>query len=395
MLNLKMSLKNLYSQICLLALLIAFLFTFASAQLTPDTSLNIFPDTSPDISPDISPGKVADEAVKAWQSKGKNFELTQLLQNLPAEPQELCKELTSLGPFPNLIKEIEINFEDRLLIEETETAQVYAYATKVTDSVLGQVKVKLIRQASTADQWEAESVKLNLSNSNPSPLSNFNYPVAGWLFLLFSASLVYLCLRPSFFRDWLLRGVNVLREHRRITLGTIIFFYFTFGLGLITGKNTPPECHAYLVEVINTGISDIGIVEILESKDVARLAAAISFWNFSMGAITTTFLPASFFALPAYLLNFFRFFYLAIPFANAPPLAMFLHLPVIIVELLAYILVTTGGGMFLATLIRQGWKAYREGLEKLFLMIPIALVLLVIAAWYESFELLLLLAGSK
>ncbi len=360
-----MNTKNLYLRILKIVSVIV-IFTNAGAQLATGAS----------------PEVVASEAVKTWLKRAEQFELSQFFKE---DPEALCQELSAFGQLPNWIKNTEVNFDDVNVIETDETTHTYTYASKTNETILGQVKVQL---AKTDDEWEAQSVRLDFASSGTSPLSQINYPITGWVFLFFSFYLAYLCLRPSWFRSWFMKGVEVIRAHRRIVLGTIIGLYSAFVLGMVVGNNLPQACHAYITEMLSTGISDIGIVEVLETGDIARIAAAISFWNFSMGAIVTTLLPASLFALPAYLLNFSRFFYIAIPFADLPPIAVVAHLPVIAIELLAYILITAGGGIFLATLIRQGWKGYREGLKRLFLMIPIALVLLVIAAWYESFEVL-------
>ena len=339
---------------------------------------------SAQLSTGTSPETAASEAVKAWLKQAKEFELSQFLTK---EPEAVCEELSTFGHWPTLIKDTEVNFDDVNIIETNETIHIYTYPSKTSESLLGQIKVQLSQTGES--EWEAESVRLYFTSGSPSPLSQINHPIVGWLFLIFSFYLAYLCLRPSFFRNWLMEGMEVIKEHKRIVLGTIVALYSTFILGMVAGANMPEACLSYIRETLSAGISDIGIVEVLESGDIARVAAAISFWNFSMGVIVTTLLPASIFAVPAYLLNISRFFYLAIPFADAPPVGLFIHLPVIIIELLAYILITAGGGIFLATLIRQGWKkGYPEGLRRLFLMVPIALVLLVAAAWYESIEIL-------
>ncbi len=367
-----MSIKALSYQILKVVYTIIIFCNFASAQLATGSS----------------PETVASEAVEAWLKRAEKFELSQFFTQ---EPEGVCEELSTLGQLPNLIKATEVNFDDVNVIETSETAHTYTYAAKASESLLGQVKVQLSQ--TNNGEWEADSVRLYFTSGNPSPLSQINYPITGWIFLFFSFYLAYLCSRPSFFRSWLIKGVEIIKAHRRIVLGTIIALYSAFVLGIIAGSSMPETCHSYITEMLSTGVSDIGIVEVLESGDIARIAAAISFWNFSMGAIVTTLLPASLFAVPAYLFNFSRFFYLAIPFADVPPAMLLVHLPVIIIELLAYTLITAGGGIFLATLIRQGWKGYREGLKKLFLIVPIALVLLVFAAWYESLELLWIFSG--
>ena len=360
-------------QLSSIVIVLSVIFSFASGQDAANT-----------------PEVVANKAVKAWLDRAEKFELD-FSRFFTEEPEAMCEELTDFGQMPNLIKVTEVNFDDTNVTETSETTRTYTYASKTRESLLGKVIVKL--ELTNSGEWEAKTVRLDFSSGAPSPLSQLNNPTTSWVFLFLSFYLLYLCLKPSFFRRWLTKGIEVIREHKRIVLGTVIALYSAFVLGVLTGQTMPENCNAYITETLSQGTNDIGIIEIIQTGDIARIAAAITFWNFSMGAIITTLLPASLFAVPAYILNLLRFFYLAIPFANIPTQTLTLHLPVIIIELLAYILITAGGGIFLATLIRKGWKGYREGLRKLFLMVPIALVLLVIGAWYESFEVLWLLSN--
>lgn len=53
-------------------------------------------------------------------------------------------------------------------------------------------------------------------------------------------------------------------------------------------------------------------------------------------------------------------------------------------ELTAYFLVVAGGGMLLSTVVRKGLGAYGVGLRKLVSVLSIALVLLLVGAWYEA-----------
>jgi hypothetical protein len=93
------------------------------------------------------------------------------------------------------------------------------------------------------------------------------------------------------------------------------------------------------------------------------------------------------FAVPAYFLNAIRFYVIGIPFGYQGFGSFFevvLALILFVVELMAYVLITAGGGMFLITLIRQGFKGLNLAFRKLAMMLPIAMLLLVIGAWYEA-----------
>jgi len=220
--------------------------------------------------------------------------------------------------------------------------------------------------------------------------SVFDSPYIGWIFVAFSLLLLYAALRKTFFRNWLLLGWQAILEHRRLVIGTSILLYGLFALGIATGLALPSECIDMAIEVIGGNLETIGIIEHLQNGDVLKTASITAAWNFVMGAFSTTFIPALLLGIPAYLFNSLRFFALAIPFAGVFEPQLILHLPTLIIELMAYILVTAGGGMLLVTLIKKGFRGLPEGIRKLWLMLPLALVLLVIGAWYESFSLIVL-----
>ncbi|CAN5600277.1 hypothetical protein BH24DEI1_BH24DEI1_05550 [soil metagenome] len=330
--------------------------------------------------PATGPAAVADAAVREWLGRDEGSLMA--LANLP--PAEMCQELLALTQNPPPPRGTRVNFDNRLESPQDEPGRrVYTYPAAVGEDRLEVVEAVLTQ---TNGSWQAEHVGFRASSPGPRLPDFFAGPAAGWAFVLFTALLLYLSFTPSFLRRWLERGLAVIREHRRLVVATVALLYGVFFLGMLTGTALPAECEAALVGIIDSSLQTIGVAEIAQTGDVAGLAGAITYWNFTMGTLFTTLLPAYLFALPAYLLNTARFYTLGIPFGfNLDPALLLLQSPVILLELLAYILVTAGGGMFLVTLIRKGFGGYREGLAKLLLTLPLALLLLVAGAWYEAF----------
>lgn len=334
-----------------------------------------------------SPEAVADAAVEAWLNRAESFDYFALAQE---SAEAMCEELTVLGQDPRIIQEATVNLDDRReLSTENEDVRRYSYSARLSDSLLGSVQVRVVRDG---DSWQAQGVRLRLNDTGVGLPDFMRSSTATIVFVLFSVYMLYLLARPSWFRRWLAEGYAVLKDHRRITLGTIIALYGVYTLGSLAGTAVP-ECQEALATVVGGSLEDTGVVDIVRNGNIPQTAAVITYWNFLQGAILTTFSPAFLFGIPAYLINLARFFVLGFALAPVGPQAALLvfHVPVIVIELLAYILVTAGGGIFLATLIRQGFSGFREGVRRLALTVPIALVLLTVGAWYESVEILWLI----
>ncbi len=333
------------------------------------------------------PATVADEAVEAWLERANSFDYFALAQD---SPEEMCQELTVLGQDPRIIQEATVNLDDRREVDtDTEGLQRYSYSARVGDSLLGSVQVRVVQEG---DTWQARTVRLRLNDTSVGLPDFMSSPSATIVFVLLSLYTVYLLVRPSWFRRWLAEGYQVLRDHRRITVGTIIALYGIYTLGSLAGTAVP-ECQEALATIVGGSIEDTGVVDVLNQGSIPQTAAVITYWNFLQGAIVTTFSPAILFGVLAYLINFARFFVLGFALAPVGPQAALLvfHIPVIIIELLAYILITAGGGILLATIIRQGFSSFRLAIRRLVLTVPIALLLLMIGAWYESVEILWLI----
>jgi hypothetical protein len=180
---------------------------------------------------------------------------------------------------------------------------------------------------------------------------------------------------------------------------TVALLYGLFAIGFVTGQNLSEVCAQLFLNFFQASLEEIGAGEATASLNIARLATVIFFQNFTFGAVISTFGMALLFGIPAYFLNAIRFYVIGIPFGYqgfGGLLELLLALILFVVELMAYVLITAGGGMLLITLIRQGFKGLNLAFRKLAMMLPIAMLLLVIGAWYEALVIIvaLRLSGS-
>ena len=340
-----------------------------------------------------TPAAAADNAVRAWLKRAPLNPTA--LAGLP--PEEVCRELPALLNNPAPPAGTTVNFQDRVVRENTETTRRYTYPVTFPGNRLSVLEVTLKRQNG---RWETQTVGVQTSAQGPTIPAVLQGPAAAWVFAAFSVFFLYLLVRPSFFRRWLAEGWGYLREHRRLSIITVLLLYGLFGLGVFTGANLPPVCAQTVTQLVEQSVSQLGAAQAYESGNVARAAVVTLYQNFVMGTVVTTYGVAFIsFGVLAYILNGARFLVLGVPFGfltQSDPTTLLSIVILILVELMAYVLVTAGGGMLLVTLIRGGFPAFRLAFRKLTLMLPIAFLLLVIGAWYEAAIIILprLLGGN-
>ncbi len=328
-----------------------------------------------------SPEAAADKAVQEWLDR-PSTNLT-ALSGLPTE--QLCQQLPSLLGSPPPPEGTRVNFDDRVEREtETEDTRRYTYPVTFPNERLEVLEVTLEREG---DAWSTTDVGVQTDGGGTIPRV-FQQPLTAWIFILFSLYFVYLLVRPSFFRRWLSEGWALLKGYRALVIGTFIAMFGLFAVGLGVGANLPPVCQGAISGFVQTTVEELGAAEAYGSGNVARAAVVTLYQNFVMGTLVTTF-SVTFITLGigAYLFNGLRFLALGIPFGflvDAGPLNLLFVLILIVVELSAYVVVTAGGGIFLMTVIRQGFKGFRDGARRLILMLPIAFLLLMLGAWYEA-----------
>ncbi len=213
-------------------------------------------------------------------------------------------------------------------------------------------------------------------------------PAAGWAFLLLSLLLLALLLQPGPLRAWLGEAWALLRAHLGVYLLTNALLYGLFALGAFLAYLEPALARA-LQALLAGALEALGLEGVRE-RGVMTLAGVIFYWNLTQGLLWTGLLPGLLLGLPVLFLNLAR--YLLFGLALSPALlgpAFLPHLPTLVLELQAYILVSFGGVLlFLKTLRGPG---YREGVRALLLSAFLGALFLLLAAWYEAWEVIHLL----
>ncbi len=348
----------------------SFLFPLSSFLLLFILLLPAFAQTT-------SPETIADEAVQAWLQT-KRPDMNTLMTKTP---QEICTELP--GFINNPPENTKVNLQDRKELESLEPSiKRFSYPAELPSGQLEIIEVAL-KQNETL--WEVE--KVGFLQQAITGRGWLQEPLTGYVFIAFSLYILFLLLRPSFLRRWLKEGWQVIREHRRLVIGTMVALYALFGLGVFTGSQLPVECDQSILEIINTAVSSVGATDAYGSGNMARAAVVTFYQNFVSVTLFVLFGTGLIFGVLAYVVSGLSFYTQGIPFgllSDAEPGQLVFVLILLFLELTSYFLVVAGGGMLLMTVIRKGLKGFNEGVRKSALMLPFALLLLLLGAWYEA-----------
>ena len=323
------------------------------------------------------PEAVADEAVQGWLERPATV-LTDLLGR---DASEVCQVLPDLVAAPPPPEGTRVNLEDRReqALDDPD-ARRFTYSAVRPGEQLDVVQVDLERDE---EGWSVVSVGFRVDTADRGWLGS---PFAGGIFAGLSLVLLAMLARPSPLRRVLASGLQYVREHRRLVLGTMILLYGAFAAGVWSGAALPPECDDAVMAVLGQALGQVGATDALLSGDPLRLGVTIFYQNFGVVTLLLFWLGLIF-GIPAYLLAFPQFFANGLPFGvlfeMTGPLALLGTVLLIVIELTAYFLVVAGGGMLLVTIIRQGLGGFPLALRKTLAMLTIAGVLLVIGAWYE------------
>lgn len=261
--------------------------------------------------------------------------------------------------------------------------EVYGYPLE--GQVTGNVQVQVAR---TGETWEVQRVRTTLQNVGiPSWLKA---PIYAWIFTALTTVVLIGLLVPSpirrgFGHAW---KVALSRPYRAWFWTTQILLYGSFMLGMgvaYQDQEIARELQLYL----NSSLSSTGIQQFVNGG-VLSLATAITLWNFVSGAFLTTFLPGLLLGVPAVLFNLFRFTILGIGLSPALiPTAHFIpHIPVMVLELQAYIFVAAFAMVTVVRIFREG---FGRAIKEYPLALLVAFVFLLLGNWYEAIELLYLI----
>ncbi len=332
---------------------------------------------------------LADQTIKDWQNnKFKPVALDPKALEGISNPTELVQKqlqvLTQQVRFSPYPKDARVSFNLR---RATQTDQARVYTYPITSDLLGDETVT-ITLVPKNDTWQATSIRLG---SNTDLIPEFVKTIWGaWLFAALSAVLLWASIAKTPWRTLLEQNIQIIKAYKGIYIGTFIFLFGMFGLGTMTGL-AYPEVTKAIGEFLSTILSANGVAELTQTN-VASAAFGITWNNLRSGIFLTSYVPGSFFAVPAYLIGFFQytFYGLALaPVGTLPLGAWLLHIPTILIELGAYIFIVASSGVMLYRIIKK--TPFSFALLEYTRCLPMAIGFLVLAAWYEAFEIIVLI----
>ncbi len=327
----------------------------------------------------------ADQAVRDWLNKKFETKIAQpnitpssdLNSILKAQINTLKKTLqfSSVPPNPR------VNFNLRS-VQQAGNLREYSYP--ITSDVGDETLTVTLEKTNSG--FTVRSIQ---SGATASLTPDFvSKPVGMWIFLTMTALLAYASIAPTIWRTWLVQGLRLAKIHKRTFILTNILLYGVYLLGTAVGF-AYPDLVQTVGEFLGGALARSGITDTLKAG-VVNAAFGIALNNARAGILFGSFIPGSLFAVPAYLFDTAQFFVYG--FALAPvnnAAAFWWHVPTIILELQAYIFVTASSGAFLVRILRK--QTYAQSFQSYLKCLPFAFTLLIIAAWYEAFEILVLI----
>jgi hypothetical protein len=381
-----------------LSLLLAVLLGLALAQPAPGAAA---PDpTAPTVGATFDvdergwpvgddPGAVADAAVSAWLLRVP-LSLPDLTGITPAEACLLIPDAVTAPPPPSGTRVV---LEDRRAltpVDADDDRASFTYAAVRPNDVLDVVQVDLVR---TEDVWRVERVGFRTATGLTGVRAWLQTPPASVAFVLLTVLVVLGLIRPSPLRRGLAFGLRTVRAHRTTVIVTMVLLYGVFGIGALAGATLPPECETAVLVVLEGALGQLGAQQAYGSGDVARAAVLTFYQNFFVVTFSVHFFLVLLFGIPSYIVAVPQFFLLGLPFGllgGGSLLALLPVLVLLVLELSAYFLVVSGGGILLGTLFRRGFGAYPVAVRTAASLLVPAGLLLLIGAWYEAIVLILI-----
>jgi hypothetical protein len=333
---------------------------------------------------------VADAAVAAWLLR-EPVAVADLAAMTPADACLRLPDLVTAPPPPGGTRVIT---EDRRSLPTAvpdDDRAAFTYAAVRPTNALDVVQVDLVR---VDDLWQVQRVGFRAATGLTGVRAWLQTRPASIAFVLLTLLVVLALVRPSPLRRALAFGLRTVRAHRRTIVVTMALLYGVFGLGALSGAALPPECDVAVMTVLESAIGQLGAQAAYASGDVARAAVVTFYQNFVVVTFSVHFFLVLLFGIPSYLVAIPQFFLLGIPFgllAGTSLLALVPVLVLLVLELTAYFLVVSGGGVVLGAVFRRGFGAYPQAVRAAASLLVPAGLLLLIGAWYEA--ILLIAAG--
>lgn len=320
--------------------------------------------------------EAAKQAVREWQAGKYTVDPSQALGK-PTE--EAVRTLERYIAFPPPPQGLEVNL-DSPLEEQSTRGSVVSFPASVGEQT-GEVRVLVQSGEPTRISWVPAGGQL------PPWIES---PVAWGLFVLVSLGWVLALRGRGILVQWWREGWALVRAHARLYLTLNALLYGLFILGSLTAYASP-EMASLVQRLVGGALEQIGLGEGGVRGGVLEFALLIFYWNFTRGLVLTTAMPGLLLGVPALLINAFRYFLFGFALSPAlfPTVAFLAHVPTLLIELQAYIL-GTFGGMVLAGGMLRG-EGFRPGLRAMGLMVYLGGFFLLLGAWYEALEIVVLL----
>ena len=335
-----------------------------------------------------TPEHVADEALAQWLAQPA----VAPDQLLGLSPEEICQELPKVFQLGAPLPGTKVNMDNRLRHEtDVEHEVLFTYPASSPGERYDIIEVIVTEQDG---EWIAGPVAYRAGLNEDPVRAWMQTPAAALLFSIFSLLVLWLLFSPgkNFLKTLLGQAGAVIKMHKRLVIISMVVLYSAFAFGAFLGTNLPAQCVDAVMGILQQALTQVGATEAYGSGNIPRAATLTFYQNFGMVTLSVLFPLAMLFGVPGYLFTLVSFTAQGIPFgfiSGAGPLDILTMGVVLVLELTAYFLITAGGGILLATVFKHGFRAFPLGFRKLLALLPVALILLLVGAWFEATMLLL------
>jgi hypothetical protein len=381
--------------------ILLFCATALAQNNTPPAAIPAIPPTTgiqveklpsaPEPSSNLEADEVADRFIQNWAGNTLPKRVPQPLvlnnpKTIDSDLAAYIRDVFRSQAFSAVPEGVRVSYRLRQLTREQPKQRIYSYPT--TSNQLGDEQMRLTLELQ-GKSWQAVELRPDVRTTLIPDWVNTD--LGNWFFVAFSAFLGWASFAKTAWRTALLSAWAMVRSHWWLYIGTNALLYGLFLLLSSSGMAFPESVGAMRESLLQALIRNE--VQNLLAGGIGSAAFGISFNNFMVGIVFYSFVPGLFFGIPAYIANAMAF--MVYGFALSPvgmPAALYwLHIPTIIVELQAYILVVTASGIFLWRIVASRFGKFREAWQGYWGILPLAITVLIVAAWYEAIELMVLL----
>jgi hypothetical protein len=327
---------------------------------------------------------IADLSAKDWLAGKLHGSMEETMKAGAKSGDAQLEALRKLLLFSQPEKRTKVAFDLRELFGANATGTLRLY--KYPISVDGEDATLSVRLEKIKGVWQVRSARES-PNITLIPGEVFT-PVGAWIFVALTALLAWAVLTPTIWRTWIQESLIITRANIGVYLGTNIVLYGVFVIGAIAGFSQPKFVE--LFQEFAAGALSQGGLEKLATNGVASGAFGITLNNLRAG-VAIAFISGFLFAVPAYFVFLAQtlFYGFVLSPVGLSGNSFLLHIPTIIIEFAAYFYVVAASGIMLARIINR--IPYAMAVRDYVKCLPVAVTVLVIAAWYESFEVLVLI----